>query len=53
VPADLVNLYFNCLRLDHITVMCPNVDRCLCCRGEGHQALSCKWPRSPDATGPP
>jgi hypothetical protein len=49
---DLVSLCFNCLCPDHIATICSNVARCLRCRGEGHQAWSCKRPRLTDVAGP-
>jgi hypothetical protein len=53
VPTDLVGKCFNCLCPGHVTVSCTNVVHCLRCHREGHQARSCKSPRSPDAGGPP
>jgi hypothetical protein len=50
VPADLVSLWFNYLRPNHVAAVCPNVARCLRC----HQARACKRRRSADAaTLPP
>jgi hypothetical protein len=36
MPADLVGLYFNCLRPNLVTARCPNVVMCLRCHREGH-----------------
>jgi hypothetical protein len=51
--ADLVGWCFNCLYQDHVEADCPNATRCLRCHREGHNAHTCKRPRSPDAAGPP
>jgi hypothetical protein len=53
VPTDLIGCCFNCLHPDHVAAEFTNASRCLRCRGEGHQARTCKRPHSPDSTGPP
>jgi hypothetical protein len=53
VPVDLIGRCFNCLRKNHIAVVCPNAARCLRCHMEDHQAPHYKRPCTPDATSPP
>jgi hypothetical protein len=53
VTSDLIDWCFNCLRQDHMAVTCTRTPCYLRCHKEGHLARSCKWPRLPDATGPP
>jgi hypothetical protein len=53
VLTNFVGPYLKCLRTDDVVAVYSNASCCLCCHGEGHQALICKRPRSPDSVGWP
>jgi hypothetical protein len=45
VPADLIDLCFNCFATELVAKCCPNPSCCLHCREPGHAAQYCRRPR--------